>query len=480
MPETESVDQAFAAGEVLMREGERYEHIALVIQGELDLIKHDDQGREHAVGHIRPGQFMGLVLLSSGEPSFLTARARSAGRMLRMPRQTFLLLLYNLPGFNQMIGPLLLGNLVSRYRRVVQLHLKVAELGRELALEKQQLQAAILELAATRDRLIQQEKMATLGQLVAGIAHEINNPIASLARAADAIEPALLAVFARPSAPADLDLLRQALLQGLRHQPLQSEVQRERIDQLTRRFPELPRSLIRTLAQIEPAVVEDFAFYVVSNPTVERKEMARRWVEMFEIGALTRSMRVASDRIGGIVRSLKGYSRHDRDEVADVDLRDGLRDTLVLFGYALKRFNVVVDLPVPLVTRCRPGELNQVWTNLVLNACEAMGDQGTLTLRGRTDADGSVWVAVQDTGPGVPEPLRERIFESGFSTKNALEASHGGLGLGLAIARTNVEQQGGRLTVENAPAGGAVFTLRLPGIAAAPGPEPPRNGQPAS
>lgn len=465
MPETECVDQPFAAGEELMREGGTYTHISLVIQGEIELSKRDHEGREHPVGHIRPGQFLGLLLLSSGEPSFLTARAKTAGRMLTMPRKTFLLLLYNLPGFYQMIGPLLLGNLVSRYRRVVQLHLKVAELSRELAAEKEQLQAAILELEATRNRLIQQEKMATLGQLTASIAHEINNPIAALSRAADAIEPALLEVFARPTDTASLDLLRQALLQGLRQQPLPSEVQRERIEQLSLRFPELPRPLLRTLAQVEPDALEEFAAHVIANPTVERKELARRWAELFEVGTLVRTMRVAAGRIGGMVRSLKGYSRQDKDTVDEVDLREGLRDTLVLFGYALKKFQVEVHLPEPLPARCRPSELNQVWTNLLVNACEAMGDSGKLMLTGGRDPDGSVWVRIADTGPGIPEELRERIFESGFSTKRPGDPTQGGLGLGLAIARGIVQEHGGTIVAENVPGAGAAFTVRLPGLA---------------
>ncbi len=463
MPETESVDRPFAAGEVLLREGQCSDWIGLVVQGEIELLKRDTSGGEHSVGGLRPGQFLGLLLLSSGEPSFLTARAKTAGRMLVMPRQRFLLLLSNLPGFYQMVGPLLLGNLVSRYRRVVQLHLQVAELSRALGEEKARLQATIRELEATRNRLIQQEKMATLGLLTAGIAHEINNPVASLARAADAIEPALRAVLDQPIGTTELEVLRQGLSEGLRHQPLQTEVQRERLEQLSLRFPDLPRPLLRTLAQIQPAVLEEMVHYVISHPSVERKELARRWVEMFEVGALVRTMRVAAERISGLVRSLKGYSRQDQAEWAEVDLRDGLRDTLVLFGYRLKRFEVVVNLPVPLRVRSRPGDLNQVWTNLILNACEAMGTHGTLTLSGGTEPDGSVWVRVQDTGPGVPPELRERIFESGFSTKKPEDASKGGLGLGLSIARTIVEQHGGRLTVDDAPGGGAVFTVHLPG-----------------
>jgi signal transduction histidine kinase len=462
MPETESVDVPFEAGEVLMREGERHDHISLVIQGEIELFKQNAEGEAFAVGTLRPGQFLGLLLLSSGETSFLTARARTAGRMLSMPRPTFLLLLYNLPGFNQMVGPLLLGNLVSRYRRVVQLHVEVAQLSGELAAEKQQLQATIQQLEATRNRLIQQEKLATLGQLVAGIAHEINNPIASLSRAADSIAPGLLNWFLTPPRAADLDLLRRAFLEGLNRQPLQTEVQRERLAQLEPRFPDLPRPLLRSLAQVEPALFEELAYYVISNPTVERQDLLRRWVEAFEVGTLVRTIRVASGRIGGIVRSLKGYSRQDKSVVDEVDLREGLRDTLVLFGYALKKYQVIIDLPALPPVRCRPSELNQVWTNLIVNACQAMGETGTLRVTCGPGDPGWVWVRIQDSGPGVPEALRERIFESGFSTKAAPTTEGAGLGLGLAIARGLIEQHHGRIAVANVPEGGAAFTVQLP------------------
>jgi len=460
MPETKSVEHTFTAGQVLMREGERYEHISLVVSGEMKLSKRDEDGDEHHVGRIRPGQFLGLLLLSSGEPSFLTARVKTDGKMLSIHRNRFIELLYGNADFNELVGPLLLGNLVHRYRRVVNLHLKVAELTQDLEAEKHQLQLTIQQLEATRNKLIQQEKMATLGQLVAGIAHEINNPIASLSRAADSIEPQMLRLFAAPMNESMAAFLRDAFQAGLTRKTMQTEEQRVRIDELEQRFPDLPRPLLRSLAQIEPGTLKQVESEIRSEPESRQTELARRWVDVFEAGILIRNMRVASSRIGKIVGSLKGYSRQDKSAEDEVDLREGLNDTLVLFGYVLKKFTVEVNLPEIPPVYCHPSELNQVWTNLVLNACQAMGGRGTLRVTCGTVGSRMVWVNIQDSGPGVPESLRKRIFETGFSTKESGDS--GGMGLGLAIAKGIIEKHNGRIEVENVAEGGAAFTVFLP------------------
>lgn len=460
MPETESVEYTFTAGQVLMQEGGRYEHISLIVSGELKLSKRDEDGEEHPVGRIRPGQFLGLLLLSSGEPSFLTARAKTDGKMLSIHRSRFIELLYGNADFNELVGPLLLGNLVHRYRRVVNLHLKVAELTQDLEAEKRQLELTIQQLEATRNKLIQQEKMATLGQLVAGIAHEINNPIASLSRAADSIEPQMLRLFAEPMDARMAAFLREAFQAGLKRTAIQTEAQRTRLDELEQRFPDLPRPLLRSLAQIDPALFDKVEAEINREPKHQRINLVRRWVEVFEGGILIRNMRVASSRIGHIVGSLKGYSRQDKAAEDQVDLREGVNDTLVLFGYVLKKFKVEVELPEIPPVLCNASELNQVWTNLVLNASQAMGDSGTLRVSCGTVGNRMVWVNIQDDGSGVPESLRQRIFETGFSTKESDKA--GGMGLGLAIAKGIVEKHNGRIEVENVAEGGAAFTVFLP------------------
>lgn len=448
----------FGAGDYLLREGQENELVSLILEGEVELLKTGEDGGEYAVGVLGPGQFLGLLSLSSGEPAFLTARARGTGQLLSLKREEFARLLRTRGDFNRLVAPLLLDNLVNRYRRVVGLHLEVAQLTRELHAEKQELKNTIAELQATRNRLIQQEKMATLGHLVAGIAHEINNPIASLARSTDALEAQLDRVFAGPVAAHLLPLFQRAFVLGLNRKSLQTEEHRRRSEQLQNRFPWLSRTVIRSLAQLDAVDFDQLYQLVEREPEGERLMLVERLVDFLETAVLLRSIRIASTRIGSIVRSLKNYSRQDRAVDEPIDVREGLQDTLLLFGYVLKKFNVEVDLPPIPPVRCATSEINQVWTNLILNACEAMGEHGALYVTCGVQPPDWVWVQIRDTGPGISDEVRDKIFQSNFSTKHGAQY---GLGLGLAIARGIIERNGGRIEVTNAIPSGAQFTVFL-------------------
>jgi signal transduction histidine kinase len=458
IPEVQAELQTFRPGQYVLREGQVSAQVALVLEGQLDLLKEGDDASEYPVGQLTAGQFLGLLSLSSGEPAFLTARARTAVQVLTMPRERFAHLLRTRSDFNRLVAPLLLSNLVDRYRRVVGLHLEVAQLTYELNVEKLELHTTIQELQATRNRLIQKEKLATLGHLVSGIAHEINNPMASLSRAADSLESQLDRLFTAPLEERLLPAFKRAFELGLNRKSIQTEEQRRRSEQLQTRFPSLSRTVIRSLAQLEPDDFEELLGSVESEPKARRLPLLERLVDFLEMAVLLRSVRIASTRIGSIVRSLKNYSRQDQNAEEPVDLREGLQDTILLFGYVLKKFTVEVDLPPIPAVRCRPGEINQVWTNLILNACEAMGESGTLKVSCGAQPPDWVWVQIQDTGPGVSESLRNKIFDSHFSTKHGHQY---GLGLGLAIAKGLVEKHHGRIEVGNELTGGAIFTVFL-------------------
>jgi signal transduction histidine kinase len=126
----------------------------------------------------------------------------------------------------------------------------------------------------------------------------------------------------------------------------------------------------------------------------------------------------------------------------------------------LKDVKVVLELADLPPVRCRPGEINQVWTNVILNACDAMHDRGTLRVRTEYRGSHRVAITIADSGPGIPEEVLPKIFEPNFTTKTA--GGSFGLGLGLAISNEIVRKHGGEIGFHNAPEGGAVCTVVLP------------------
>jgi signal transduction histidine kinase len=264
---------------------------------------------------------------------------------------------------------------------------------RELRTANGQLERLLGELRATQARLVQQAKMASLGQLVAGVAHEINTPLGAVVSNND--------LFVRC-----FERLRRAL------------------DEVV-----LPG---------------------------ERRATTVRDLEAVE--QLTEVTRQACARMIGIVRTLRTFARLDEAEVKAVDLHEGLESTLVLVAHLLKS-GIRVERRYGELPRveCHPNQINQVFMNLIVNACQAMGEEGTLTLTTRA-LSGEVEVVVTDSGVGISPDKLSRIFDPGFTTKGALV----GTGLGLSIVYQIVADHGGTITADSEPDHGATFTLRLP------------------
>jgi signal transduction histidine kinase len=296
--------------------------------------------------------------------------------------------------------------------RAANIHLehRVQERTRELS-------EALKQLKESEAQLIQSEKMSSLGQMVAGVAHEINTPLAYVKNSLGAVADKL------PD-------LREAIEQSETLLALLKAGANANAEELSRQF----------------ALV-----------TAHVGKLRQQKV-MQELGGLVKDGLHGTGQMAEIVGNLKDFSRLDRSKVTSFNLNEGLASTLLLAKHLLK--SVVVkrqlgDIP-PIV--CSPSQVNQVFLNLVTNAVQAMPDErGTITLTTRA-ADGGVAVDIADDGRGIAPEVLPKIFDPFFSTKEIGK----GTGLGLSISYKIVEQHGGRIDVESQVGAGTKFTVWLP------------------
>jgi signal transduction histidine kinase len=317
------------------------------------------------------------------------------------------------------------------------------------------------------------ERLASLGTMAAGLAHELNNPAAAAQRAADQLGEALAVInqtlrafvesgVEREDAARLLALHQQALEHAARCSMLDALDAADAEDALLEALEELgvpePWRIAGTLAV---AGVDEAWLTAVAELAGPATPKALKWVAAsLSADGLVSELKDSTQRMSQLVGAVKSYAYMDRGGVVEVDLHEGLESTLVILGHKLKHTTIAVvrdyDRSLPKLT-IHGSELNQVWTNLLDNAIDALGDAGTITIATRRDGD-CARVEISDDGAGIPEEIRERIFDSFFTTK---EAGHG-TGLGLETARRIVvDRHDGSLAVDSEP-GRTTFTVRLP------------------
>lgn len=297
--------------------------------------------------------------------------------------------------------------LVKQYQDFLKEHAGILE--EQVRLRTEELEKALADLKSTQGQMMQQEKMAMVGQLTAGLAHEINNPIGFIASNLGSLgkycEKLLNFIEAQ----------QEALLSG-QPDPRQAELisaQRRqfKIDYLVKDLPEM---ILETQDGVE--------------------------------------------RIKSIVRDLKCFSRADDSEQKLADINQCLESTLNIAKNELKYKATIRreygELPEIL---CYPQQLGQVFMNLLVNAAHAIDTQGEITVRSWHDG-GRIFVAISDTGCGIPAQQRERIFEPFFTTKGVGK----GTGLGLSISNEIIRNHAGEIRVESEPGQGSTFTVSLP------------------
>jgi signal transduction histidine kinase len=428
-----SREQRLETGEILFAEGEPADAFHVVLDGELRITK-TIEGRETEIDLLPSGGFTGDIGLLIDLPHVGTARALRPTKLLVLDRAAFRALITELPAVAREVLPLM-GARVQ---------------GAEVLV---------------RER----EKLAALGKLSAGLAHELNNPAAAVRRAADQLSAALAgqeanalrlgALALSPDQIAALQAARGAV--GRSSTPLDPVARSDREDELA--FYLEDRG-VADAWEMAPGLVEaglDLAAVEAVAAALPAEAVADGigWVAGgLTVSGLVEEVRRGAERISALVQAVKNYSFMDRGPLQEIDVREGLESTLTILRHKLGNVEIGRDYAPDLPRILGHGsELNQVWTNLIDNAIDAMGGHGRISLRTSRTSDG-IEVEIADNGPGVPLEVQERIFHPFFTTKRM----GSGTGLGLDIVyRIVVNRHGGTIRLASEP-GDTRFVVRLP------------------
>ncbi len=425
-------------GTILIEEGDDVGGIYVVLDGTVRLSSKTTTGTR--VLHERStGSIVGLLSLASHRRAMLRCRAMTEVRAIPITLHQLAKAMDSDPEVLELLTRVLIGSLARRLRR-----------SDELQVELDQSLAALSEARAS---LVASARRATLGDMAAGMAHELNNPVAALSRAVEHLQEDMIEVIESPSTKMHVNRAIMA------EPPSAAEARRAKAT-ISKRLGD--RSLADTL--VEAGILDvDAAVELVGHG----REGIRQVRAASRLGRSLRNATSAAERIGSLVKSLGGYVRGgdgQRPMIPDLDVTEGVENALRLVAHRIGGVSIERNYePVPLIT-ARPGALQQVWTNFLINALDAMGDgeapiDGVIGVEVMRLDQNTIRVAVTDSGPGIPEALQSKIFEPKFTTKDGRVKF--GLGLGLSIAAQIVDEHHGQIALSSRP-GHTVFSVELP------------------
>jgi signal transduction histidine kinase len=426
------------AGSELFAEGDEGESAFVIVDGEVEIVKRA-LNRDVLLAVQGPGTVIGEMALLHRAPRMASGRARSATTLLEIPWATFDAILETSAAAARRTMDIVLG----RFR-------------------------------ANQAQLQQGERMAQLGTLTAGLAHELNNPAAAVQRGAEQLATRIAGYgTAYANAVAALDEGSVDAFERVITDAAQRATHPSGLDPISRADNEadledwLGARTSMAAWEIAPSLAElgyttgDLDL-IASDFGAAGEPVVNAITATASVSGLIHEIEEGASRLSIIVRALKSYTYLDQAPVQDVDLARGIDDTLLIMKQKTEGIDIrrryAEDLPR---IEAYGSELNQVWTNLIDNAADAIRQSdrtdGVITIRA-FPVDSGVAVEVEDNGPGIPDELQTRIFDSFFTTK----PPGSGTGLGLDISRSIVmTRHGGVITVASEP-GKTVFRVELP------------------
>ena len=457
----------------LAHQGQVVDAVCVVVSGAVALTRHTRVG-EVTLHHATTGRIVGLVSLATQGRAYVTATTTTDVELILLSIEQLDRALRENPATEQTLAALLIGSLTTRLSRSEVLQVEKIELAAAVEAERAQATQALEALEQARLELLAQERFATLGELAAGVAHELNNPVAALEGANAHLREDLASLLAgHPDGEMVLSTAAHA-----RTRPAASTRQ----ERAARRALEAvvgDRELARRLVSLgldadsDPQRVRDLA----GDPRRLATALAAA-----SVGRQERNVALATKRIRGLVSALSTYVRPEGEMVQDVDVREVLEDSLRLTAHRLRDVAIERDYAEVGAVPGRAGELAQVWTNILSNAADALAGAGAgapaagagdapaagagapsdfaprLVIAVAGEPDG-VRVDVTDNGPGIDPQVLPRIFEPRFTTKHGRVRF--GLGLGMGLAKSVVDAHGGTIAVDSRP-GRTRVTVRLP------------------
>jgi signal transduction histidine kinase len=435
-----TAERRYSAGEVLFRKGAPPDELVILLEGEFHAYWDE---KDHDIVYIgragdQASEVTGMLPFSRMTSYQVTGRAVTNMRVLRFPVRLFPEMMQRMPVLVQR----LVGIMSDRVRE-----------------------------ATTLDQ--QQDKLMALGKLSAGLAHELNNPAAGATRAANDLIETLKELRSADMRLCSHDLSdnqqssiaafeRKAIDHTATAEQLNSLDQSDREDQVSEW---LEAHGVSEAWKLSPNLVEAG----LDSPALEQllgeipstaiTDVLARVNCQLAAAKLASEIKTATARISELVGAIKEYSYMDQASVQELDVHKGLENTLLILKYKLRKKDITVtrdyDPSLPRI-KAYGSELNQVWTNLIVNAVDAMSSGGKLKVRTKREPT-DIMIEIRDNGAGIPPEVRSRIFEPFFTTKAVGE----GTGLGLDTVARIVRKHRGNIRFESKP-GDTCFQVRLP------------------